>query len=350
MLGFVSTLGEADDVASLRDRTMAGLRGLLRPDGVGYTEIDLVSGEAGMWSDPPEVAERADTEAFVELLHQHPIAAYHERNGGRHAVQLSDFLSRRELHGLDLYNEFYRPLEVEHQLAISVDAPGPLSIPISVHRGNGAFSERDRAVLTLLHPHLQDAHRRLAAKLSAARVLEALGEAHGTALVALSRDDRIELVTGRAREWLGKYFGESWDGADALPPRLSSWIDAVGARGQEARALDASAECLTVRRPGTQLSIRYLPGGSWWEHDILLLEERRARPDPEELRQRGLTPRETEVLLCAADGRTDGEIAQELSISPRTVQKHLQSTYRKLGVITRTAALARALDRPPDGV
>lgn len=57
----------------------------------------------------------------------------------------------------------------------------------------------------------------------------------------------------------------------------------------------------------------------------------------------GLTPRESEVMHWLACAKTDAEIAALLSISPRTVQKHLEHIYVKLGVETRTAAVMRAL-------
>lgn len=58
----------------------------------------------------------------------------------------------------------------------------------------------------------------------------------------------------------------------------------------------------------------------------------------------GLTLREGEVMRWLACGKTDCEIAALLSISPRTVHKHLEHVYVKLGVETRTAAVMRALD------
>jgi DNA-binding CsgD family transcriptional regulator len=53
-----------------------------------------------------------------------------------------------------------------------------------------------------------------------------------------------------------------------------------------------------------------------------------------------LTPREREVIACVADGRTNAEIGLLLDISPETVRKHLENTYEKLGVHTRTGAVA----------
>jgi DNA-binding CsgD family transcriptional regulator len=59
-----------------------------------------------------------------------------------------------------------------------------------------------------------------------------------------------------------------------------------------------------------------------------------------------LTGREREVLRWLAGGKTDRDIADILGISPRTVNKHLQRIYEKLGVETRTAAVVRALELP----
>ena len=56
-----------------------------------------------------------------------------------------------------------------------------------------------------------------------------------------------------------------------------------------------------------------------------------------------LTAREEEVLRWLAAGKTDRDIAEILGISPRTVHKHLQRVYEKLGVETRTAAVVRSL-------
>lgn len=70
-----------------------------------------------------------------------------------------------------------------------------------------------------------------------------------------------------------------------------------------------------------------------------------ARPIP-------LTARELQVLSWLAQGKRDGEIAIILGISPRTVGKHVQRVYRKLGVGNRSVAAALALARRihPDGV
>lgn len=63
--------------------------------------------------------------------------------------------------------------------------------------------------------------------------------------------------------------------------------------------------------------------------------------DPAALRALGLTRREGEILHHADRGLSAAEIAAELSVSPRTVHKHLEHVFAKLEVPTRSAALAK---------
>ena len=60
-----------------------------------------------------------------------------------------------------------------------------------------------------------------------------------------------------------------------------------------------------------------------------------------------LTAREREVLRMLARGARTSEIAQQLDIAERTVKAHLASIYQKLGVESRTAAVAVALQKEP---
>jgi DNA-binding NarL/FixJ family response regulator len=55
--------------------------------------------------------------------------------------------------------------------------------------------------------------------------------------------------------------------------------------------------------------------------------------------------REVEVLRLVAKGLTDAHIAEQLGISPRTVNTHLTSIYNKLGVDSRTDATRFALEQ-----
>ena len=62
---------------------------------------------------------------------------------------------------------------------------------------------------------------------------------------------------------------------------------------------------------------------------------------PEEGRIAALTPREEEVLSLIADGRSNPEIADTLSITRNTVKSHLTHIYSALGIHTRTEAAVK---------
>jgi DNA-binding CsgD family transcriptional regulator len=77
---------------------------------------------------------------------------------------------------------------------------------------------------------------------------------------------------------------------------------------------------------------------------LLLLEGHRDDLLAQRLIQRlGLTVREAEVLNWLTAGKTNRDIAEILGISPRTVNKHLERIFVKLGVETRSAAAAIAV-------
>jgi DNA-binding CsgD family transcriptional regulator len=83
----------------------------------------------------------------------------------RSVITESDFYSARQLHSTGMYNDRYRPAGTEHTLMLCLPEPAPGTSGSGRHlrlyfdRGPGPdFSERDRALLVLLRPHLQQAY------------------------------------------------------------------------------------------------------------------------------------------------------------------------------------------------
>ncbi len=70
-----------------------------------------------------------------------------------------------------------------------------------------------------------------------------------------------------------------------------------------------------------------------------------APPQERSAGQNPLTPRELECLIWSADGKTSWEISEILEVSERTVNAHLGRAIRKLGVVSRTQAVAEAIRR-----
>lgn len=80
----------------------------------------------------------------------------------------------------------------------------------------------------------------------------------------------------------------------------------------------------------------------------VLQEEKATAADVVPLSDYQLTPREIDVLVWVAKGKTNRDIAEIVGMSPRTVNKHLEHIYVKLGVETRSAAAALVAGRMPE--
>ena len=100
---------------------------------------------------------------------------------------------------------------------------------------------------------------------------------------------------------------------------------------------------LVVEGLDKTLEIRYI--GQAGSNEFLLRLVDPERPSETEALRQALpvTEREAEVLLWIARGKTNREIGTILNMSPRTVNKHLEQIFRKLGVENRTSAAAMSL-------
>jgi ATP/maltotriose-dependent transcriptional regulator MalT len=103
---------------------------------------------------------------------------------------------------------------------------------------------------------------------------------------------------------------------------------------------DLPEACLPLRiqRGDKQLVVR-LVVEQYTERYLLLLEEQTLSL-LKSLELLGLSQRETQVLFLVMQGNDNKMIAIQLSVGQSTVRKHLESIYQKLGVQSRTAAIA----------
>jgi len=324
VLAFVDEAHSFADLDSFRSGILPGLEKLVPCDLVGYNEVDPGGANALVITHPDPPLEIAG-EALARLAHQHPLIAV-QANGDDRTYKISDFLSRREFHSLDLYNELYRLLDAEDQIAFGL--PGPMVIGIAMNRDRRSFSERDRLLLDLLRPHLAHAYAR-ALERTQTEALVAILE-HGlaerdAAVVSSGPEGEIGAASGAALELLHAYFPES-RGA-SLPGKIVEWLTSAPAHGPDPLTVEGARGRLTVRRTAAEKT------GA-----LLVLEEEPA-VRAEALRALGLTRRQSEVLHLLAQDRGTDQIAADLFISPQTVRKHLEHIYERLGVHTRAAAV-----------
>ena len=214
----------ARDVASFARAGVERLPRLVASEFTTLSICHLASGRREVYGLPAGTLSADERAAFDRHFHQHPLVRFHGYQGGGVAQRISDSVPFAEFRKSALYNEYYRRVRIDHALALPIYVRDGLLVSFVLNRARRDFSDRERALLDLLRPHL-------------ARVYQ------------------------RARN-----------------------------SGQ-------------------------------------------------------LTAREAEVLRWVAAGKSDAQIGAILGISARTVQKHLQNVYDKLGVENRTAAAMRASGR-----
>ncbi|REG84943.1 response regulator transcription factor [Marinomonas pollencensis] len=155
----------------------------------------------------------------------------------------------------------------------------------------------------------------------------------GQHLMTVSDDGNIMWATPQTYALLAKARATPQWQQQALAQQLKHWFD-------HHPEIDSRLSLSDLEYP---LSVKIVSAEQGQER-LLKLEDGRRPTGPQLLHQElGLTERESEVLHWLANGKTNREIAQILDMSPRTVNKHLEQIFPKLGVENRTAAAGIAL-------
>lgn len=160
--------------------------------------------------------------------------------------------------------------------------------------------------------------------------------ATGHGIIVLTSTGEVQCISELAQQWLKNYFpGPPANGS--LPKELQRWIQRQNPTLKQSASVPLFPETLFVPCENRRLAVRIAENTS--VHRILLLTEEQPVFTPALLETLGLTCRESEVLRWVAEGKSNPEIGIILDLSPRTVSKHLENIFQKLGVESRTAAL-----------
>lgn len=161
-------------------------------------------------------------------------------------------------------------------------------------------------------------------------------DATGRFLLATDRRGRILWCTPKARQLLAELFPSQSEGAASLPEAV---IEAFRQPRTDGRSINRSVLEIGNRRIDISMLSALGP-----DELLFRLTESVAGSEEQVLQQfLSLTTRESEVLLWISRGKSNREIGEILTISPRTVNKHLEQVFVKLGVENRASAAARAV-------
>ncbi len=202
-------------------------------------------------------------------------------------------------------------------------------------------------VMARMGVHLKSARQARQGALEQQQARNAL-DAFGYATITVrARDGRLLWQTPLARELLRRHCGSE---AAHTPEPVLQWLRRHLPEAQRQIEpprlhLDQAGSRLTFRlhrRLGEAESSDDSPEGEW----LIVMEESSDGSVIDSLSVAfGLTAREAEVLYWVAQGKINRDIADILGASPATIKKHLERILAKLGVETRSAATAMAVNR-----
>jgi DNA-binding response OmpR family regulator len=161
-------------------------------------------------------------------------------------------------------------------------------------------------------------------------------DAAGRHLLAVRANGKILWSTPQATRLVNAATGSD-EGLDLVSARILVWLNEQKAAGS---SRDPN---FTIETGGeATLSLSFLGSIGQDEHLFRLTSQTQAS-DGERLKQHfALTVRESEVLVWIAKGKSNRDIGEILGLSSRTVNKHLEQIYVKLGVENRASAAVKA--------
>jgi DNA-binding CsgD family transcriptional regulator len=339
LLGCLGEIYSLSDSAEFPMRLLAAVAALVRADLITLTEVDPVLNKSTGYS-YPEAPVQDFEEAFQRNIKDHPVVRHIQTTRDGRAKAISDFLSAKAFRATGLYREVFEPLGVEDQLSIAMVASGGLLIGISFNRARRGFSQRDREILNLLRPHVLQAYMNCRAR---HLINSQVNEGHASVmeqlplgLICVKANGRIDWSTSSAQQMLRDFYPENAGSLHGLPDAVRYWLKRVTSK----TAADTPAHLLS-HRPGLELRMRYsrLDDG----RAVLLLQEYLSTKVAPSLANFGFTAREEQVAASLVNGDSIPQIAQSLAMSPRTVGKHLERIFKKLGVNNLAAACVKML-------
>lgn len=285
---------------------------------------------------PEQPAIQALVPQFAATFHTHPLYEHYQQAEPL-PKRISDLASFRQFAETPVYQEYYRLIGVKHQMVFSVSGGGETRIGLALNRRRRDFSERERQMVSFLSPHITQAfhNSRIAGEMAVN--LETVGaglDGINRAVVLAEADGRIRWSSPVAGEWLAELFLAEGAALNRLPESLHRRLNELTGPGAHANRAFCQLQFSTPA--GDRLAAYCGRAGAGMF--IIAMTRERARIESGAANSLRLTRREAEILFWISEAKANPEIAAILGISPRTVHKHVENLFAKLGVSSRFEA------------
>jgi DNA-binding CsgD family transcriptional regulator len=339
-LRVVQQLAASSDSEQFARRGVQLLGELVASELTTLSVCDLVSGRRRVVSSPGGAISAADRAAFDRHFSEHPLVRHHAVEHGRDAHRISDSIPFVRFRHSALYTDYYRRVGIDHVIAMPLHVDDRLLVSFVLNRKGRDFSDREREQLDSLTASLGELYRHTVALDRARSAMRGFDELlHSTRIGTIRLGPRGEVrdFSPRAAEQLQRLWGARLKRGTELPPELSAYL----ARPLRCASIASTLPLLARSTFDGRLAVRTYPAIDSTGGLFVLLDETTSAAETPALDRWSLSARQKQILHWVAAGKTDRDIGAILGISARTVGKHLQRIYDKLGVETRTAAVTR---------
>lgn len=179
ILGLVEALTSSQTLDEYATTTMTGLTELIPCIDASFNEMNPAANRIAWRSVPANSRMGEFAPLFAELMHQNPLVRHFEETEDTRAMMWSDLVTLDQLRKTELYQEMFRPLGVDSQMALVLPAPPGIIVGFAVNTGDEGFTERDRAVMNTLRPHLAYYYRSIQLRDELSDLNQALKSADG---------------------------------------------------------------------------------------------------------------------------------------------------------------------------
>ena len=344
LAAFQAIAVEGDGYASFVRHVLDELAQLVDSDLTTLSLCDLERGTRTVVARPGETISEQDRAAFNRHFREHPLVRYHGTHSRGPTQRITDCVSHQAFRQSPVFAEYYHRIGIDYVMALLLRIDDANVISVVFNRSSLNFSDAERATLDVLRHPLGALYRNILVREEASvcqRSLQGIIASNGWHLGAIGNDSRVVEMSDEAARMLRYFFADAPSGARGnAPAPLAAWLR----RRSRNWGLDRLQTApYSAMRAGMKLTVHFVADPLRPECGHLLMRQERVGLTARELDSLPLTSRERDVLALVASGKTNSEVATLLAISPRTVQKHLEHVFEKLGVETRTAAALRAV-------
>jgi GAF domain-containing protein len=161
-LDLLGAMSEAAlDKASFARLGVDGLPALVASEFTTLSICHLASGKREVFGLPAGALSSQDRAAFDRHFHEHPLVRFHAYQGGRVPQRITDSVPFEQFRRTALYNDYYRRIRIDHAIALPIYVRDGLLVSFVLNRTRRDFTDRERALLEVLRPHLAKIYQRI---------------------------------------------------------------------------------------------------------------------------------------------------------------------------------------------